>query len=301
MKAIAVKLDEGGFEPLLRRVRTGQELGFDRFDLCVCNPQVPLERIAHELSGHKVSLAALRLKEPRHSAMIFRRAGYAKLAAPEIAIAEQSLRLVLDTAGLLAVLKPKFLVLDGGFVNVPALAEKQARLDEVLDCDECDETRLNTLAEVVKISESAAEKQLDTFCRMLHRILAELEPIQVCLLPPESPFGLLTPERMAHVFSDLGTDRLGYWHSTSHVALLHKLGGPKAPEWIERFGTRLRGVYLGDLLGGQGEQVPGLGEIKFDELAGELAQNTVRVMVVDDDKGTKLRFGSDYLARVGLF
>jgi hypothetical protein len=60
-------------------------------------------------------------------------------------------------------------------------------------------------------------------------------------------------------------------------------------------------VYLGDLLGGQGEQVPGLGEIKFDELAGELAQNTVRVMVVDDDKGTKLRFGSDYLARVGLF
>ena len=43
------------------------------------------------------------------------------------------------------------------------------------------------------------------------------------------------------------------------------------------------------------------GEIDFEQLAPELAQSTIRVMVVDDDKGTKLRFGNEYLAKVGIF
>jgi hypothetical protein len=101
------------------------------------------------------------------------------------------------------------------------------------------------------------------------------------------------------VFDDLKD--VGYWHSTSHVAILRKLGGPDGREWVQRFGTRLRGVYLEDMLGGHGEQAPGLGEIDFQQLAPELAQSTVRVMVVDDDKGTKLRFGSEYLSKVGIF
>jgi hypothetical protein len=41
--------------------------------------------------------------------------------------------------------------------------------------------------------------------------------------------------------------------------------------------------------------------VKFEDLAPELAKGTVRVMVVDDDRGTKLRFGSEYLSKVGIF
>jgi hypothetical protein len=70
---------------------------------------------------------------------------------------------------------------------------------------------------------------------------------------------------------------------------------------VERFATRLKGVYLADMLGGHGEQPPGLGEIDFQKLAPELGRSTVRVLVVDDDKGSKLRFGSEYLAKVGIF
>lgn len=299
MKAITVKLDSSGTDALLKRVKVAQEAGFDQFDLSISDPQEDFGRIVQALSGHRVRLAVLRLRESREDAMVFRKPGYAKLGAPDAALAARSIDVVIATAMQLSDLKARFLVLDGGYVAVHGLPEKQALLDEVLDCDEDDDTCKVVSSRHAQVDEAGAEQQLENLCRGLHRIGKELPGLPVCLVTPDSPFGLLQPSRMEYVLSDL--PEVGYWHSTSSAALLRKLGGPKEGEWIERFGKRLKGVYLCDMLGGHGEQPPGLGEIKFSELAPELAQGTVRVMVVDDDTGAKLRFGSEFLARAGIF
>lgn len=299
MKAITVRLDDGGLDGLLKRVRVGQELGFEKFDLCICSPQTALGRIVTALRDHNVSVAALRLREHRHAAVVTRKPGYAKLGVRDGQIAARSAEMVIQTAEQIAPAKPQFLVLEGGFVQAPELNELLLQLDELLDCDECEETRARRLSEVVQLEQSVVEEQLEQFCRGLHSVIKAVAPLQVCLMPADNPFGLLQPENLQHVFED--QRELGYWHCTSNVAILRKLGGPPEGEWLERFGPRLKGVYLEDMLGGHGEQAPGLGEIDFKQLAPELAQTTVRVMVVDDDKGTKLRFGSEYLSKVGIF
>lgn len=301
MKAITVRLDSGGLDALLKRVRLGQELGFDKFDLCISSPQAALGRIVAALRESSVGLTALRLKEERHTAMVARKPGYAKLAARDVQIAERSADMVIETAEQMAPAKPQFIVLEGGYVAAPNLNERQLQLDELLDCGEDEKTRQERLTELVKFDQSIVDEQLDRFCRGLHKVSKAVAPLGICLLPPESPFGLLQPDNMQHVFDDLGGGSTGYWHSTSNVAILRKLGGPAEIEWIHRFGQRLKGVYLEDMLGGHGEQAPGLGEIDFKQLAPELAKTTLRVMVVGDDKGTKLRFGSEYLAKVGIF
>lgn len=299
MKAVTVRLDASGLSGLLRRVKAGQQSGFDRFDLCIQNPQLPLGRIVNELRENKVSLAALRLNEPRHEAVILRRPGYAKLGAKDTAIAERSAEMVIQTALAMAELRPQFLILDGGYTNVPSLNEKQLRLDELLDTEDNPEKRAQGMREVAVADPGLVEAQLVNLCRGLHKVARELAPLQVCLLPPDSPLGLLQPAAMKMVFDDL--KGLGFWHSTCNAALLHKAGGPTQHEWIEQFSSRLKGVYLADTLGAHGEQAPGLGEIDFRQLAPDLASTTVRVLVVDDEKGSKLRFGSDYLAKVGIF
>jgi hypothetical protein len=299
MKAITVRLDSNGTDSLLKRVKVAQEAGFDLFDLSISDPQDDFGRIVNLLAAHRVSLAVLRLRESREDSMVFRKPGYAKLGAPDAELSNRSADAVIATATQLAPLKARFLVLDGGYVAVPGLAERQALLDEVLDCDEDDDTCKVVSSRHAQIDEARAEQQLENLCRGLHSVGKELPGLPVCLVTPDSPFGLLQPSRMEHVFSEL--PQVGYWHSTSSAALLRRLGGAKEGDWIERFSKRLKGVYLCDMLGGHGEQPPGLGEIKFNELAPELAQGTVRVMVVDDDKGTKLRFGSEFLAKAGIF
>lgn len=297
MKAVTIRLDQSGLEGLLRRVKAGQQGGFERFDLHIQSPQLPLGRIVNALREHKVSLAALRVSEPRRDAAVLRRPGYGKVGAQDGTIAQRSAEMVIETAMALAELRPQFLVMDGGYVNIPNLAEKQAELEEMLNGDSRVDTR--TIRRVVNLDRALVESQLANLCRGLHRISRELAPLPVCLLTSDSPYGLLQPDNLQLVFEDL--PKVHYWHSTASAALVHKLGGPKEHVWIERFGTRLKGVYLADMLGGHGEQPPGLGEIDFRKLAPELAQNTVRVLVVDDDKGSKLRFGSEYLAKVGIF
>jgi hypothetical protein len=299
MKAITVRIDDSGLEALLQRVKVAQKAGFDSFDLSVCNPQADFNRIVPSLADNRVRLAVLRLRERRHDAMTFRRPGYAKLGAPDAALADRSAAQVIETARQLAPLKARFLVLDGGFVAVPGLVEKQAVLDDALDCDEDDKTCKIISRDHAGVDEQLAEKQLENLCRGLHRVGKELPGLPVCLHTPDSPLGLLQLERMEHVLNDLPA--VGYWHCTASAALLRKLGGPVESQWLERFSRRLKGVYLSDTLGGHGDQPPGLGEVKFEEIAPELAQGTIRVMVVDDDSGAKLRFGSEYLAKVGIF
>ncbi|MHC4840999.1 MAG: hypothetical protein ACYTDT_08615 [Planctomycetota bacterium] len=301
MKAITIRLDEGGPEAILKRVRVGQELGFDRFDLCVSNPQSALGRVVSQLRDSGVRLCTLRLNEPRHDATVARRPGYSKLGSLDSKISTRSAEMIIETARIFAPLKPEFVVIDGGFNAVPNLQSRLLGLDDALDsCDE-EKTREGLIASSLQDAFDNTDAQLEHFCRSMHRVSRELAPLNICILTPGTPLGLMQPQNLQLVFEDLPANSLGYWHSTSRAAILHKLGGAAACSWIDSFGSSLKGVYLADMLGGHGEQTPGLGEIDFEALAPELAKNTVRVMVVDDDKGTKLRFGTDYLAKVGIF
>ncbi|MDC1142477.1 hypothetical protein OAU50_05260 [Planctomycetota bacterium] len=301
MKAITIRLDEGGPDAILKRVRAGQELGFDRFDLCVSNPQAALGRVASQLKEAGVRLCALRLNEPRHDATVARRPGYSKLGALDPQISTRSAEMIIETANIFAPLKPEFVVLDGGHMAVNDLQSRLLKLSDALDSCDDTETREGLITDSLLDATANTEAQLDHACRALHRITKTLAPLQVCLLTPGNPLGLMQSQNLQLVLDDLPHSALGYWHCTSRAAILQKLGGTKAHDWITNFGSSLKGVYLADMLGGHGDQTPGLGEIDFQALAPELASNTVRVMVVDDNKGTKLRFGTDYLAKVGIF
>ncbi len=301
MKAVTVRLGDGGLDSLLKRVRAGQELGFEQFDLAIQSPQAALGRIVAALKQHNVKLCAVRLSEPRQSAVVFRKPGYGKLGASDSSLSERSTQMVIETAEQLAPAHPSFLIVEGGFLDIPGLAERQQQVDEALNCADRG-GRCETLdPAVLKFSAARADSQLETFCRNLHTVCGKLAPLKVCLIPPSSPFGLLTPDRMAHVFEALAAQQLGYWHDTAAAAMLAKLGAIKAEDWLERFSSRLKGVYLADTLGAHGDQTPGLGEVDFKKLAPELASGTVRVLVVEDSSSTKLRFGCDHLSRTGIF
>ena len=301
MKAITIRLDDGGTDALLKRVRVGQESGFDRFDLCITNPQAALGRVAAQLKDAGVRLCALRLSEPRQEATVTRRPGYSKLGALDSQISQRSAEMIVETAKIFAPLKPEFIVIDGGYVSVPELQSKLLVLDDALDSCDCEETRNGLIETTLLDAQQHTETQIENFCRAVHLVTRELSPLSICVLTPGNPLGLMQPDNLSLVFEDLPSAPIGYWHSTSRAAILRKLGGAVEHVWIDKFGSYLKGVYLADMLGGHGDQTPGLGEIDFQALAPELVKDTVRVMVVDDDKGTKLRFGTDYLAKVGIF
>ena len=104
----------------------------------------------------------------------------------------------------------------------------------------------------------------------------------------EFPLGLETrfvycqvplPDELERIWRELGRDCLYYWHDVGHARIQQLFGGLPEMSWLDRFGHRLLGVHLHDMVGARDHQVPGTGELDLAEVSRRLAgRDCIRVL-----------------------
>ena len=62
-------------------------------------------------------------------------------------------------------------------------------------------------------------------------------------------------------------DVVGYWHDVGHAQALENMGFGTHEEWLRRFGSRIIGVHLHDIVGIHDHLAAGLGQIDWDMVA----------------------------------
>jgi len=79
------------------------------------------------------------------------------------------------------------------------------------------------------------------------------------------------------VLLDVGyDDTVGYWHDVGHAQTLQHLGLIRHEEWLRRFGSRIIGVHLHDIVGIQDHYAAGLGQMDWDMVARYLPTDALR-------------------------
>jgi hypothetical protein len=133
-------------------------------------------------------------------------------------------------------------------------------------------------AEVLAARRRAGEaRALDAACRTLHTLGKTFPDALFCLQPGRMIDSLGNPAALQLVFEDLPRLRLGYWHDVAIAACREaRLGEPQG-EWLERFGSRLAGITLGDWDNERLYAAPGSGLVDYPLVASYLGGVSDRI------------------------
>ncbi len=103
------------------------------------------------------------------------------------------------------------------------------------------------------------------------------------------------------ILLDLCTeDWYGFQYDCGHAQTLEALGFVSHEEWLKRFGQRIIGTHLHDVIGIQDHQMPGIGEVDFAMIASYLPVTAHRTLELSSNLSPDdLRKSLDVLADAG--
>jgi len=301
MRGLAITISSPQDTSWQSRLKAAQLMGFDDFVVWATAPDVPVASIIEAAANRGIKVRALRLSEDGHAKPTpSDQPGFANLACPDGSTRQRSVALITTMLASFQRNSVRTLILDAGLVSWPGSRQLVVALRAA--ADDGPEALAPLLATIAKERGGRVDAHLEALVRSLFEIERAADGLGIALTTPDSPLGVCLPDQMELALTERPASRRHYWHLTCAARTLERLGVVNEDAWLERFGGRMNGVMLSDSIGGEGGQVPGLGEVDFKRIKPYLNPETAKVMTVGDDKsGFKLQFGKDHLSQVGIF
>ncbi|HEY5159062.1 MAG TPA: HAD-IA family hydrolase, partial [Anaerolineales bacterium] len=93
-------------------------------------------------------------------------------------------------------------------------------------------------------------------------------------------FDIPTQDEMSVLLALAEPDRLGFIYDVGHATAMDRLGFFQNEMWLKRFGGRILGTHLHDVIGITDHYAPGLGDVDFRMVAGYLSKEAFRTIEV---------------------
>ncbi len=87
-------------------------------------------------------------------------------------------------------------------------------------------------------------------------------------------------EEMGIVLDEFKNTNVFYWHDVGHAYIMENLGLGTYRSHLEKYGTRIGGVHLHDVVGIEDHQAPLKGKVDFTQLKPYIKAETVKVMEI---------------------
>jgi sugar phosphate isomerase/epimerase len=163
-----------------------------------------------------------------------------------------------------------------------------------------------TLAGELKEIQAARAREAPAFVERTIESLTE-----VLRRSGEFPLGLETryvypqiplPDELEQIWAEVPGDCLYYWHDVGHARVQQLFGGIPEMSWLTRFGDRLLGVHLHDMVGIRDHMPPGVGELDLAGVAERIrSRDGIRVLEMGSHYVAEaVQAGREHLESLGL-
>lgn len=173
-------------------------------------------------------------------------------------------------------------VLHIGSLPIPEKWEKQALLAALARGRANAAVELGVSREEILAERTAlAPAHLEAAARSLEELLDKSAGVQLGIECRLGWHELPNFDELRVLLARFPDPRLGYWHDVGHAAILDWLGVVPEDEWLLGAGARTIGAHLHDVRGNDRDHYPpGLGELDFAPLLGQLPPDALRVMEI---------------------
>ncbi len=184
----------------------------------------------------------------------------------------------IDLAGTLSV---QTVVVHAGHVSLDTSLEKKLRQlfqSGLKESAQYQETKSLMIEKRIKMSGLGLEAVVKSLKELLK--FASGVGVRLGLENRYHYFDIPTQDEMSALLALADPDRLGFVYDVGHATVNDRLGFFPNEMWLKRFGGRIFGTHLHDVIGISDHKAPGLGDVDFRLVAGYLPQDAFRTMEV---------------------
>ena len=184
----------------------------------------------------------------------------------------------IELAGTLSV---QTVVVHAGHVSLDLVLEKNLRSlyeDGLTDSAEFEETKNLMMERRLKLISPCLEAVGKSLKELLE--YASGFNVRLGLENRYHYYDIPNQDEMTVLLSLAESDQLGFIYDVGHATVMDRLGFFPNEIWLKRFGGRILGTHLHDVIGISDHKAPGLGDVDFRLVAGYLPQDAFRTMEV---------------------
>jgi HAD superfamily hydrolase (TIGR01549 family) len=189
----------------------------------------------------------------------------------------EGVKAIQRTIDLAHKLGARAIVIHAGHTHGDVLPEKQLR--SLFDAGKRDTDEYRDIQQkMIAARLKTASASFEAVRKSLVELLAYAEGTGVCLgIENRYHYNEIpSPDELEKLLSLSGPDRIGFLYDVGHAEALDRMGFYPHEEWLKRFGPRIVGTHLHDMIGTTDHYAPGLGSVDFSMVSAYLPKNAYR-------------------------
>jgi HAD superfamily hydrolase (TIGR01549 family) len=189
----------------------------------------------------------------------------------------EGVKAIQHSIDLAARLGARAIVVHAGHASPDLDPEKKLRAWFTAGKRESDEYTENH-SQMIQTRAALAEAGFEAVKKSLTELLEYANKFGICL-GIENRYHYMEypgPDELEILLAMAGPQQIGFIYDVGHAEVLDRLGFYPHEEWLKRFGPRMIGAHLHDVIGVTDHYAPGLGEVDFTMVAKHLPENAFR-------------------------